>query len=270
MPTIKQEAKALVKDLSGKYALFALPIILTIVNFSIVFKEFFQLFTDTGVEDGDFGVGLFPRIVFYSLDFFSISAFFAILKVIRKERQTVTFHDLTLVFSGKRFVKLLLTSWIQSLLLIPVSIMMSIGIVLVIPFLLVWVVDTELRYGFPLLIMALVGLLILIPSLILFLRQSFHYSQTVFVIYDQVRENRYQGALAAIRESKRLMKGHVLELLKLKLSLIGWHLLTFFTCGLAAIYTLPYITAIESIFYHRLREKDLEPTTNQETKTLVS
>ena len=94
--------------------------------------------------------------------------------------------------------------------------------------------------------LGIVGMLVYIP-------QHYAYSQTEWVLYDQIREGRYQGPLAAIKESRRLVKGHKWQRFVLDLSFLGWDVLTILTGGLLGIYTIPYKQISATFFYQELR-----------------
>ena len=73
-------------------------------------------------------------------------------------------------------------------------------------------------------------------------------------------ENKEMGALQAIRESKKLMEGHKMDLFVLMLSFIGWYLLTLITFGIAYIYVGPYMQAAMVNFYKSLLPVEAEYT----------
>ena len=57
----------------------------------------------------------------------------------------------------------------------------------------------------------------------------------------------------AITKSKELMDGYKWKLFKLRLSFIGWILLSLLTFGIGSIFLLPYIDATIAEFYAELR-----------------
>lgn len=60
----------------------------------------------------------------------------------------------------------------------------------------------------------------------------------------------------ALGKSKKLLKGHYVELIKLDLSNIGWFALMFFTFGLAGFYVKPYTTLVYAEFYDYLKAQN--------------
>ena len=60
----------------------------------------------------------------------------------------------------------------------------------------------------------------------------------------------------ALRESKRLLKGHYMELIKLDLSNLGWHSLNIITLGVASVYVRPYMAIVYAEFYGYLKAQE--------------
>lgn len=112
--------------------------------------------------------------------------------------------------------------------------------------------------------LAMIGLAIYLPK-------YYAYSQTEWVLYDQISEGRYAGPLNAIRESKQLMKGYKWKRFKLDFSFIGWDILTGLTLGLVGIYVIPYQTLAATVFYEELRStKGIEPALESNSDNTIS
>lgn len=73
------------------------------------------------------------------------------------------------------------------------------------------------------------------------------------------------GVFRAIRQSKKLMRGHLTEYMVLELSFIPWYLSAVFTFGLSLLYLIPYRNACRAVFV-RKRQFDLHAA--QETDSL--
>lgn len=58
----------------------------------------------------------------------------------------------------------------------------------------------------------------------------------------------------AVKKSIDVMDGQKYNLFVLHLSMIGWIILTVITFGLAAVFTVPYMTLCDIIFYERLNK----------------
>jgi uncharacterized membrane protein len=85
------------------------------------------------------------------------------------------------------------------------------------------------------------SLLLLIPGII----KSLAYSQAFFLLKDHPE----YGALEAIRESRKRMKGYKRKLFLLYLSFIGWGILSLFTFGIGLLWLIPYVYASLAAFY---------------------
>ena len=92
---------------------------------------------------------------------------------------------------------------------------------------------------------ALWSLLLYVPGII----KAISYSQSMFIL----AENPDIGAREAIDRSKAMMEGHKMEYFVLMLSFIGWFLLCAITCGIAAIWAIPYISATMANFYNKVK-----------------
>lgn len=67
-------------------------------------------------------------------------------------------------------------------------------------------------------------------------------------------ENPDLGTLEAITLSRRLMDGYKWKFFLLELSFLGWYLLGFLTGGIVnSLYTVPYLTAVQTEYYAELR-----------------
>lgn len=67
-------------------------------------------------------------------------------------------------------------------------------------------------------------------------------------------DNPGMTAREALNESKRITKGHKLELFILELSFIGWYLLIPLTLGLIVIWLAPYTNATLANYYIAMKE----------------
>lgn len=89
------------------------------------------------------------------------------------------------------------------------------------------------------------SLLLYIPGII----KALSYSMAMYIL----AENPDMPALEAIDKSKKMMDGHKMELFVLSLSFIGWGLLVGITCGIAAIWVIPYMNATMANFYNSIK-----------------
>lgn len=96
------------------------------------------------------------------------------------------------------------------------------------------------------LLVILWSVLFIIPGVI----KNYSYTMSIYLI----TRNHELTAMEALKESKRLMKGHRRELFLMDLSFLGWILLTIVTLGIAGFYTIPYIHETHTIFYNNIYE----------------
>ena len=99
----------------------------------------------------------------------------------------------------------------------------------------------------------LLGLLLIILGLVIALPQYYAYSQAEYILYDQLNEGTYKGALHVLHQSRVMMRGYKDQRFLLDLSLLGWHLLVFISFGIAGIYVTPYIHTTSVLFYDNLK-----------------
>ena len=92
----------------------------------------------------------------------------------------------------------------------------------------------------------LVGtLLFIVPGIIVYLM----FSQAFYIL----SEDPSKSITQCINESVNLMNGHKWELFYLKLTFIGWWLLSLVTLGIAALWVSPYQKLTEANFYLYLK-----------------
>ncbi len=90
------------------------------------------------------------------------------------------------------------------------------------------------------------SLLLIIPGII----KTLAYSQAMYIIYD----NPSLSPMEAIKESKRIMYGHKMELFKLHLSFLGWIILSVITLNILNIfYVGPYYKTAIALYYEEIK-----------------
>ena len=89
-------------------------------------------------------------------------------------------------------------------------------------------------------------LLLIIPGII----AAFSYQMTLYILLD----NPDMNVMDAIKESKRMMKGHKMDYFVLQLSFIGWIILGIFTLGILYLWLVPYMNVTMCNFYNNLKE----------------
>lgn len=101
-----------------------------------------------------------------------------------------------------------------------------------------------LTFALQTLIVFLKTLLFIIPGIM----ASYDYAMVRYIL----AENPHIGAKEALATSKRMMRGHRMELFCLQMSFFGWILLCVLTCGIGTIWLNPYMEATNANFYKAL------------------
>lgn len=94
------------------------------------------------------------------------------------------------------------------------------------------------------------ALLCYVPGIV----KAISYSMSYYVL----AENPNMTAREALNVSKRITNGHKMDIFVLGLSFIPWILLVTVTCGIAAIYVVPYMQLTITNFYHEIKDKAQE------------
>lgn len=90
------------------------------------------------------------------------------------------------------------------------------------------------------------SLLLVIPAII----AIYSYIMVSYVFADGTTNN----ALDTIKESKRLMQGYKWDYFVFLISFIGWIMIKSITFGIAGIYTIPYMTVSNAMYYDELKK----------------
>ena len=97
------------------------------------------------------------------------------------------------------------------------------------------------------LIVALGSLLFILPGIL----AAYSYRMAFMLLAD----NPDWSPVRALRESRKLMHGHRWRLFCLDISFLGWFLLVGMTCGLAALFVMPYFATANAAFYEDLLDR---------------
>ena len=92
-------------------------------------------------------------------------------------------------------------------------------------------------------------MLFYIPGIV----KTYSYAMTFYILND----NPEMSANDAITRSREMMDGHKWQLFCLRLSFIGWILLSCLTFGILLIVVMPYMQAAEAEFYEKLKNDEL-------------
>lgn len=109
---------------------------------------------------------------------------------------------------------------------------------LFIPFIIVSLLVFGLSFGW--------SLLFIIPGIIVAISFSF--------VYYVMLDNPNMKPMEVLKESDRLMRGHMMDYILLNLSFAGWAFLGIFTLGILYFWLIPYISTTNAIFYNNIKE----------------
>ena len=80
-------------------------------------------------------------------------------------------------------------------------------------------------------------------------------SMSLFLVPYLLHDNPDLSLIDTMRLSRKMMRGHKMQLFKLTLSFIGWGLLNFLTLGVGTLWLVPYIMTTLAAFYQDVREQ---------------
>ena len=103
----------------------------------------------------------------------------------------------------------------------------------------------------------LLSLLLVVPGIIA--------SLALFLTPYLLQDNPDLSVADTLRLSRKMMKGHKMQLFLLQLSFIGWILLNVLTLGLASLWITPYMMTTFAAFYHDVREQFIMKEGQQES-----
>ena len=113
------------------------------------------------------------------------------------------------------------------------------------------------NYGHKILGMFLMGLFIALWTLLLVIPgiiKTFSYAMTPYILHEYPNV----GVNDSIDISRKMMKGHKLDLFLLELSFIGWGILCIFTLGIGFLWLTPYMQTSLAIFYEDVKAEYIE------------
>ncbi|HEL9633835.1 TPA: DUF975 family protein [Streptococcus suis] len=100
-----------------------------------------------------------------------------------------------------------------------------------------------------------IGFIFLALGSLIYFFIHYRFSQTVFVLYDQLAEDRYHQPRAVFQESQLLMKGAYWKAFCLDLAFFVWFISECLTLNLLSFYVRPYYQISRAIFYQDLKER---------------
>lgn len=270
---IRAQARTIRNQTNGIFSLFAIPTLVTILSTYLSpnrhLEEIIPQLEANQAFAVIFGRQIFPQIVEFVIALLFLATSFSMMEVVRKQRDTVGLADIRRVFSAELFSPIFITQLTKSILLLLWNSISLVG-----SFFLVFSsykvlaiyekisdlsrlttdspeVEQIVSYA-P---MMFLGTLIVVAGTAVFLIANYAYSQTDFILYDQLSTGTYQGPWQIITQSRRMMKGYKWKRFLLDLSFIGWYILIGITLGIAGVVAYPYITTARVLFYEKLKEE---------------
>lgn len=268
---IRAQARTIRNQTNGIFSLFAIPTLVTILStYLSPNRHLEEIVPQLEINQAFvviFGRQIFPQIVEFIIALLFLSANFSMIEVVRKKRDTVGFADIGRIFSAELFSPIFITQLTKSILLLLWNSISLVG-----SFFLIFssykvlaiygkisdvsqltAASPEVEQIVSYAPMMFLGTLIVLAGTAVFLMANYAYSQTDFILYDQLSTGTYQGPWQVLVQSRRMMKGYKWKRFLLDLSFIGWYILIGITLGIAGVVAYPYITTARVLFYENLK-----------------
>lgn len=101
------------------------------------------------------------------------------------------------------------------------------------------------------------GLSVFLFGCLLYLAVYYTYSQTIYILFDQLDNANFSSAIHVLRESRLLMLGNYYQRIRLDLAFIAWFVGCWLTLNLLSIYVLPYYQTCKALFYEEIKNERL-------------
>ncbi len=101
------------------------------------------------------------------------------------------------------------------------------------------------------------GLSVFLFGFLLYLAVYYTYSQTIYILFDQLDNASFTSPIPILRESRLLMLGNYIRRIRLDLAFIGWFVGCWLTLNLLSIYVLPYYQTCKALFYEEIKKERL-------------
>ena len=268
---IRAQARTIRNQTNGIYSLFAIPTLVTILStYLSPNRHLEEIVPQLEINQAFvviFGRQIFPQIVEFVIALLFLATSFSMMEVVRKKRDTVGFTDIGRIFSAELFSPIFITQLTKSILLLLWNSISLVG-----SFFLIFssykvlaiygkvsdwsqltAASPEVEQIVSYAPMMFLDTLIVVTGTAVFLMANYAYSQTDFILYDQLSTGTYQGPWQIIAQSRRMMKGYKWKRFLLDLSFIGWYILIGITLGIAGVVAYPYITTARVLFYENLK-----------------
>ncbi|NQJ73502.1 DUF975 family protein [Streptococcus suis] len=101
------------------------------------------------------------------------------------------------------------------------------------------------------------GLSVFLFGCLLYLAVYYTYSQTIYILFDQLDNATFSSTIHVLRESRLLMFGNYYQRIRLDLGFIAWFIGCWLSLNILAIYVLPYYQTCKALFYEEIKNERL-------------
>lgn len=101
------------------------------------------------------------------------------------------------------------------------------------------------------------GLSVFLFGCLLYLAVYYTYSQTIYILFDQLDNANFSSAIHVLRESRLLMLSNYYQRIRLDLAFIAWFIGCWLSLNILAIYVLPYYQTCKALFYEEIKNERL-------------
>lgn len=246
---IRRKAKQITRNLKGRFFLFLTP---TLLSSFLVLVNLHRILILPLLQQWELETQILPLLLNFLIATFSASTSLMILAVVRKQCQSVSFSDSTLIFEPFLLWPTIKLSLLKQLLLLPLLFLLEINIVYIAQSLAKGQLSLELLGG--------VVSLLLVTTI--YIKKKVSYTMALFLLFDQLAITKRPNSLDILKASQWLMKGYIWQYIKLELSFLGWQVLGFLSLGYLNSYLFPYQQTAKAFFY----QQRLQLLKNNETK----
>lgn len=221
---LKEQAKGALRDnFVSKMMLFIIPIILGIIGGGNGLRSSFESGRMNDISHGAWvfftflgflGV-LIGIVIALFVTVITTGAVFNYIKIFRGERTNPQFNNIFVPFYDGSAGKIILLNVVKFAILILLMLIPIVG----------WAIGIYLALG---------------------------WSQSTYVLFDQLEQGRYAGVMNVLRDSATMMKGLRGNYFVFALSFFWWYLLQAVSGGLAGFWTLPYINMAHIAYYENI------------------
>ena len=267
---IRLRARTMQVQQPGLAILFAFPVLLTILaNFLLSGQDLIDLLPDMTLQQAGIYMiqrQLFPSVVSFVISILVVGATFSYLDTINPKIEHRT--RVLDIFKQDRFTSVFATLILKQTVLFLWGLILYVGSLIStyasIRFLAIYdkvsnpstlsASSPEFQSLMQQMPLMTTGVVLGLLGLLFYLPQYYSLSLVELILYEQLRDGDYKGALGVLRQSRETMKGFRSNRLVLDLTLIGWYFLNYFTRDVIGFYTMPYFINCQIAFYDQIKQ----------------